>query len=309
MIPVSVSVIIPTLQAEKLIPELIERLREQTYPIEEIVVIDSSSDDDTAEAAENAGCMVHTIKRKEFDHGGTRNQGARLASGEILVFMTQDALPLDSHFIERLVDPIAAGRAAASMARQVARAGSSPLEKYERLDSYPSVSKHRTLEAAEKREGMGFFFSNASSAVDSAVFERQGGFPEGLIVNEDMLFCARMLRAGYAVAYEADAVAIHSHTYGLWDLFQRYFDIGVSFFQAGDELDPSKLGYRGLSFVAGLMGYLLREGRWLWIPAGILSSAVKYCGFWLGYRYTRLPEKLHWTFSRQKGFWGIHKSV
>ena len=76
-----ISVIIPTLNAQKYIEKLIDKLKAQKLEQElEIIIIDSSSDDKTVQIARDAGARVLEINRDEFDHGGTRNLGWRSAT-------------------------------------------------------------------------------------------------------------------------------------------------------------------------------------------------------------------------------------
>ena len=68
-----VSVIIPTLNAEKFIGNLLKNLiKVQTLKPNEIIVIDSSSQDKTIKIAKSYGCKTIVIKKEEFNHGGTR---------------------------------------------------------------------------------------------------------------------------------------------------------------------------------------------------------------------------------------------
>ena len=47
--------------------------------------------------------QVHHLQKAEFDHGATRNRGARYSRADIMVFMTDDAVPADDRLIEHLV--------------------------------------------------------------------------------------------------------------------------------------------------------------------------------------------------------------
>jgi rhamnosyltransferase len=114
----SISVIIPTLNAEKTICRLIDNIHKQTFLPIEIFVIDSSSCDRTASLVASLGCKLIIIDRHLFDHGGTRDLVARQASGSILVFMTQDAIPCDNTLLENLVEPLSDRKIAASFAQQ-----------------------------------------------------------------------------------------------------------------------------------------------------------------------------------------------
>ena len=48
------------------------------------------------------------------------------------------------------------------------------------------------------------------------------------IFNEDMIYAAGLVKAGYGVAYEAEARVIHSHNYTGRQQLRRNFDLGVS---------------------------------------------------------------------------------
>ena len=72
----------------------------------EIIVVDSGSKDDTLKIAEKYQAHIYKIKHEEFSHSFARNMGAKKASGEIIIFMTQDALPIGDNWISKIVKPI-----------------------------------------------------------------------------------------------------------------------------------------------------------------------------------------------------------
>ena len=298
-----VSVIIPTLNAASHLPRIIESLRAQSLSALEIFVIDSNSDDQTTEIADSAGIRWETIPRELFNHGRARNMAADLASGEVLVFFSQDALPVDETFIEEVTRPIRDGTAVAVTARQLPYPDASPLEEYARLANYPAESHVRTEADVETMGVMAYFFSNAASAVRKDVIEAVGGFPEDVVVNEDMKLCANLLHAGYTVAYSAEAQVYHSHDFDLGDQFSRYFDIGVFYDQAGDPIEAQSPLGRGRTFAFGQIRYLIDKGKWKWIPASILESMSKYLAFQIGKRGRMLPNWVNRKFSRQKYHW------
>lgn len=102
----TISVIIPTLNAGADFAELLKRLQKQSYPPYEIIVIDSESTDGTPQVAKVFGARVLEVKRNQFDHGGTRNRAAEAAKGQIMMFMTQDAMPENKHLIKELISPL-----------------------------------------------------------------------------------------------------------------------------------------------------------------------------------------------------------
>ncbi len=88
-----ISIIIPTINEAKHIGDLIHLLQsfEPKELLEEIIVVDGGSTDDTAEIAEELGAIV--IKSKIKGRAVQMNEGARAAKGEVLYFIHADTIP------------------------------------------------------------------------------------------------------------------------------------------------------------------------------------------------------------------------
>ena len=93
-------VIIPAYRPGEEFEKLLERLSAQKYPINKILVMNTEKKfwKETWEQ-EYPLVEVRHLTKEEFDHGGTRRQAAELSDAEILVFMTQDAMPADRELI------------------------------------------------------------------------------------------------------------------------------------------------------------------------------------------------------------------
>lgn len=298
-----VSVIIPTLNPGNGAPKLINALRRQRIQPLEIVVIDSASIDGSPQHWRDAGFKVLVIARSDFNHGGTRNMGARQAQGAILVFMTQDAIPTDEQWLENLIAPIVSGEATATYARQIPREDATLLECFARNFNYPPVSKLKVLADVRELGYKAFFFSNVCSAVRADVFWAMGGFPERVIMNEDGLFCAKLLQAGHKVKYTAEAQVYHSHNYSLLQQFRRNFDMGVSIGRVESLLKGAPTGGAGLRFVEGQARYVVEAGSYLSLFKVLAEAAVKLTAFSLGKRERWLPYNIKRYFSMHKSFW------
>jgi rhamnosyltransferase len=278
-----ISIIIPTFQAGKLLPRLINVLHDQTLLPIEIIVIDSSSKDETLPIAHQAGCITHVIEKREFHHGKTRNYAANLAKGDTLVFLSQDALPATSSFLENLSIPLLKNLAVASSARQIAYDSANPIEAFARKYNYSSESFVRTKSDIPKMGVRAYFFSDAASMIDRETFWSIGGFSEEVIVNEDMALCAKLLYQGFTIAYQSDAIVYHSHNYNLIQLYKRYFDIGIFFWQSSDFLKQTKLGHEGLHFFLKAFSHLREDNEYKWIPRLLVDTFVRYLGFQVGF--------------------------
>ena len=83
---------------------------------------------------------VHHLKKAEFDHGGTRKKAAELSGADIMVFMTQDALPADENLIENLTAPLKARARRRLMPVKLPNASCGFVERYTRSFNYPEQS-------------------------------------------------------------------------------------------------------------------------------------------------------------------------
>lgn len=280
-----ICVCIPTLNARNSWQNLRASLHAQTLQPSEIIILDSSSTDDTAEMAEHDGCRVITIPREEFRHGGTRQHAAELAfDADVIVYLTQDAILADENALSRLVAAFEDASIGAAYGRQLPRTNADPIEAHARLFNYPAISVTRSLENAHVQGFKAIFFSNSLGAYRRAALEQAGGFPRDSNFGEDTVVTARLLQRNWRIAYVADAKAYHSHSYGLREEFERYYRIGQLH---GNEpwllQDFGQVSGEGWRFALSEVQYLLHRSPWL-IPEGFLRSALKYIGYKRGRR-------------------------
>jgi rhamnosyltransferase len=299
----NISIIIPTYNGQKHIKELILSLKQQTILPIEIVIVDSTSTDLTVEYAQSSGCKVTFVDMKDFDHGGTRNLGSEIASGEIVVFMTQDAIPVNDKFLEELIKPLRNHQIAASFGRQVARPDAAPPERFARLFNYPETAVVKSRDSLRTLGIKTFFFSNVCSAIKKKEFKKVGRFPSRVVMNEDMLLAARLIQEGYKIAYVPEAAVWHSHNYGALQQFRRNFDIGASLSMNKWVLEMAGAESEGLRFVKEQFKYLFQAGHYLWITQAIGINAARLAGYKLGLIEEKLPLRLKKACSMHKNFW------
>jgi len=226
-----VSVIIPTLNVEKSIEGLLKNLIEvQILKPDEIIVIDSSSQDRTVEIAKSYGCKTIVIKKEEFNHGGTRTLAGKKAIGNILVYFTQDAYPYNEYALENLIKVFEKDeKIVCAYGRQIPYEDTNIYGKFMRYFNYPETSFIKTYEDRHKFGRKTVFFSNSFSAYRKEVLENVGWFKENLISYEDIYIVAKILLEGYKIAYIADAIVYHSHSLSVWKDFKRHFELGIFF--------------------------------------------------------------------------------
>jgi len=304
-----ISVIIPTLNGAERLDDLFASLKGQSLLPDEILVIDSGSRDATLSIARSHDVRIITLSPDAFDHGGTRTLAGREALGNILVYLTQDAVPDDDRALEQLVAPFADARIAATYGRQLPHADATPAARHLRAFNYPVQDSVRCW---EDRQTYGFktaFISNSFAAYRKDLLAQVDFFITGMLFGEDTFTLAKLLRRGYCVAYAAEARVRHSHNYTLGREFKRYFDIGVVHARHRELIasfgTPSAEGRR---YVRSELSYLFREGYFLSLPGSIARSGAKYIAYQLGKRFTLLPRGLAMRLSLNKRWWQVNLS-
>ena len=301
----TVDIIIPAYHPGKEFEKLLESLSSQSYPVEKILVMNTEAEFwNPAWESEFTKVKVKHLKKAEFDHGGTRRMAAELSDGDIMVFMTQDAIPADENLIRNLVRPLQKNpKVGAAYARQLAREDCAYLEKYTRAFNYPDKSSVKWEEDTGKYGIKTYFCSNVCAAYRKSTYVENGGFVEKAIFNEDMIYAGTMAKNGYGIAYVADACVIHSHNYSCLQQFHRNFDLGVSQAEHPEIFSGVPSEGEGLRLVKKSMAYLLKTGHVWLIPKLVGQSGFKYMGYFLGKRYEKLPKKVILLCTMNREYW------
>lgn len=295
------SIIILTKNAGERFRNLLISLNNQSFRRFEIVIVDSGSTDDTLDVAKKFGCKIHRIRPEEFHHSRTRNLGAELASGDYLIFITQDAMPLDGQFLESIIISIQQDNVAGVYGRQIAYPDANPIEKFFYNYFYPSERKVISLQDYESLTEFyvsNVFISDVCSAIKKEVWGKIG-FDESIIMAEDKKWAIDVLRAGYNLVYEPEAVVYHSHKYSIVSGFKRRFDDGVAMKQICDSGGGTS---KGMDYLVNEMRYLLRRHK-KWVPYALVYDFARFAGFGLGRNYKRIPGPLRRRVSKHKDWW------
>lgn len=301
----SVSVIVPTFNGGDILPEFFAALQMQTLTPDQILVGDSQSDDNSADVCRNAGAEVITIRRDEFDHGGTRSFLAKKATCAILVFLTQDAILVDRGCLQKIVDVLTENPSVAcAYGRQLPAHNATLLSAHLRKFNYPEVSEIREFSDRTRLGLKTIFISNSFAAYKKQPLQEQGFFKNGLIFGEDTCTLGRLLREGYKVAYVADSAVYHSHNYDITDEFKRSFDIGVLHSSERWLLDTfgSAEGIGG-NYVRASLQEIMDNKRYLLIFDWVMRMAAKFSGYKLGRLYRQLPSRLRPKLSLHPRWW------
>ncbi len=297
-----VSIIILAKNGGKTIRPLLEELHGQKmFGRAEVIVIDSGSTDDTLAVVSEYPVALTRIPPEEFGHGRTRNLGARLARGEFLVYLPQDATPVGPDWLGALLLPFENPGVAGVYSRQVPRPDASAMESCFLLSTYAQRFEIRKLMRREDASLSACFFSTVGGAIRASLW-REYPFRENVIMSEDQAWSKDVMLAGHSIAYQPAAELLHSHQYGVIDIFRRNFDSGFSIqqiFAGGTGISPMQ----GLSRLAREGFFVLRSGKLMDILRFPFYECARHLGFWAGMHAELLPVGVRKACGHLAYFW------
>lgn len=305
-----IDVIIPTYKPDKSFFGLVDSLCRQTVGIHKIIVMNTEEKyyesmvyGERIPRMYKEKVRVYHLSKREFDHGGTRHRAVCKSDADIFVMMTQDAFPVDETLIEKLVEALEDERTAAAYARQVPWEGCGLTERYTRSFNYPPQPHVMYKEDLERCGIKTYFCSNVCAAYKRNIYDSLGGFVRHTIFNEDMIYAAGAVQAGYGIAYVSGAQVYHSHDYTVMQQFHRNFDLGVSQAQHSEIFKNTPSTSEGKKMVSEVSASLRREKQWKKLMYFYTQCTFKYVGYLLGKNYRRLPKALVEKCSGNKEYW------
>lgn len=300
-----VDAVIPAYKPGHDLRELVEKLLDQTVRLGRIIIINTDREffDEKEYLIAPAVDVVH-ITRHEFDHAGTRDMGLRMSDADYVLFMTMDAIPKDNYLVEKLLSGFRrADNIAVSYARQLPKKDCNRIEQITREFNYPAQSRVQTSDDIKELGIKAYFCSDVCAMYDTSIYRSLGGFKAPAIFNEDMVYAAGALDAGYAVSYCADALVYHSHNYTGRQYYRRNFDLGVSQADHPEIFERFNVKGTGMQLVRKSLAQICRRGT----PADIIRlvyySGMKYLGFRKGKNYHKLSLKSCLKHTSDKEYW------
>lgn len=212
---VKISVIVPAYNAADTIADCLVALQKQTRLPDEIIVVDDGSTDETAQVVERLG--IRLIRQAHAGAAAARNVGARLASGDILVFTDADCRP-EPDWLLRLIQPFDDSEIVGS--KGVYRTTQSSL--VARFVQLEYESKYANM----VRQSYIDFVDTYSAAYRRDVFLQNSGFDTKLLELEDQEFSFRLARKGYRMVFVPSAVVYHIHDRNVFEYIRRKYEIG-----------------------------------------------------------------------------------
>lgn len=300
------SIIIPTYNGLNYLKKLLPLLDEiDDERLDQVLVVDSTSKDGTTKYIQSfKDINLLLVSTEEFDHGGTRTLAAKHVSSEILLFLTQDALPKDVNFYRKQLDVFEDNRIGAVYGRQLPYPQTNVYGEHLRLFNYPDKSHTRFYEDKSKYGLKTAFLSNSFSCYRKEAMDKINWFETGLLLSEDLFAGAKLLKQGYTLAYVSESAVFHSHSYTLVEEFKRYFDTGaVHTMNKWFIKEFGNAESEGFKFVISEIKYVTnRKGKYHFFSV-ILRNIIRYLAYKLGRSYELLPSSIIPKISMHRRWW------
>lgn len=221
-------------------------LAQQTRQIDEIIVVDSGSTDETCFVAESMGAKIIHLSPDEFTFGRALNEGLTIATGDIVLSLSAHCLPSNAYWVEKLLVPFVQKEVVAVFGRQIPFKTASLMEQHALSQTYPLDGQKVSPE----------LFSNAHCAFRRAAWERVA-FDEELTGSEDIAW-AQQVRAFGAVVYVPESTVFHSHEETFSQVYQRSYREMLAFhaFENSFRRDYGFFGALLRVFRASLLDYV-----------------------------------------------------
>jgi glycosyltransferase involved in cell wall biosynthesis len=286
----SVSVVIPVKDGGPLLETVLAAVCAQGEV--ELLVIDSGSRDHSREIARAAGATVIEISPDDFGHGRTRNLGAERSSGELICFLTQDAVPEPGWVAAYREAFQLEERVGAAFGPHLAREDSSPMVARELAEFFGGFSPKGG--PVLHRSGDLTFLSNVNACYARSCWD-EIHFPE-IEYSEDQAFGRAMLEAGWIKVFHPGAAVRHAHDYGPVTFMRRYFDEYRGLREATGHVEPfaPRAAVREVRADARWMrerGWPARR-RFRWLARSAVHHGGRRAASALGSRADRLPGRV-----------------
>ncbi|MGL4546575.1 glycosyltransferase family 2 protein [Eubacterium aggregans] len=227
------TIVIPTKNAGQILDCCLHAVFNQATEYSfEVVCVDSGSSDETLNIIKKYPCDLLEIRPEEFGHGKTRNLGVSRGSGEYIVFLTQDAVPVNEHWLQKFIDAMKIDEEiVAGFGKHCPYPDCNLFDKRDLAVHFKNFGEINTIyaindqERYEKDEGyrhMLAFFSDNNSCIKREIWKKYP-YPD-VDFAEDQIWARRMIELGYKKIYCPEAVVYHSHNYPLKTYLKRYYD-------------------------------------------------------------------------------------
>ncbi len=233
-----ITIFIPTYFGEETLDDLLHMVfRQKINQSFEVLIYDTSSIDKTPKIIEKYAKKYDNLRHKtitkaEYGHGKIRAAAAYDARGEIVVYLSQDAVPTNDHWLYEMVKPFEiSSDVVGVVGRQQPRPKAPPILKHEIKAVFANLGPENGLTfyykdyfiKTKQQHDFISFYSDVNSAARRSILTGEIPYKDTPYA-EDQLFGRDIINAGYIKAYAARGSVFHSNDVRLRDYKARLFD-------------------------------------------------------------------------------------
>jgi len=278
---VSISVVIPTLNAGRAFGTVLHRIMGQGRTPLEIVCADSGSTDGTRHIVSQFA-LARFVEIAEPAGPRSWNRAIKEVRGDVVVFLSQDVLPANGDWLSHLAAPFDDPSVGGAYGRQEVALGGDPLSGFRLAQRYCREPHRRRIRVGDviSYKSLPFFIDNAAVH---------------LPVGADRVWARQVVLASYTIAYAPDAVITTAVAGGLKAAYRLALLTGYTDQHYGDE--GGTLWPDSRHFVKRATWYLLRGLAWGRIPYLAMEDVVQRYGYKLGRRLDRMSPQFRGRFA------------
>jgi glycosyltransferase involved in cell wall biosynthesis len=285
---VSISIVIPTLNAGRAFGTVLHRIMGQGRTPLEIICADRGSTDGTRHIVSQFP-LARFLAIAEPAGPRSWNRAMTEARGDVVVFLAQDAVPGNGDWLGHLTAPFEDPSVGGVYGRQEASLGSDPLPAFRLAQRFCQEPHWRRIRVGDAiaYKSLAFFIDNA--AVRRSIWEGIH-FNEHLPIGADRVWARQVVLASCTIAYAPDAVVASDVRASLKEAYRLAMLTGYTDQHYGDQ--GGTLWPDSRHFVKRAAWYLLKGFAWGQLPYLALEDAVQRYGYKLGRRLDRLSPGL-----------------
>lgn len=223
---INASIIVPTYNGKVKLPIVLRSLLSQKYkPLEIIIVVDGSSDGSIDWLRNNGNPIIKIIEQVNQGRSSARNAGAKLAKGDLLIFVDDD-MEFDEDFVKNHIE--------AQRIYPNCLCSFSVQQDTERYPEMDFLKFRRYNEAkwenAYRKYGVpkGYGCTTQNLSINAKVFSDVGGFDLNLRDSEDLDFGFRAALKGYEIHYIHGAEVYHCDYVDIMQYIKRQIEYQTS---------------------------------------------------------------------------------
>jgi len=306
----TIDLIIPAYKPDNTFLKMVDEMLNQSLPVNKVIVMNveqkyfdrlmySSKFTD-----EHKNMEIHHIAKRESDAGKLRNMGAKLSNADYFIMMSQNAMPVASDLIAKLLHAFETEKdVAVAYARQILMESASEAEKYVLRYYFPEDSHVRSSRDIEAIGTGAYHCSNVCAMYKKSIFDELGGFLNHVIANEDVLYASKVINEGYKVSYVADAIVVNTEEHTDEEYSKICFDRAVSWVKHPETFDINAMKDEVKKLEKMTLNHLKRSGFRTELISYKRTAHLMKKGYNKGLKYKKFASMELHKFSANPEYW------